>query len=355
MTKDKKRTPQSFDLPQSESDTEPEQHSARAPQALDIEDSQISITSDSDDMFNSQNSHDAKLADALPIEDIPGNRSLPFFKIIMGSAGLLLSLSIGLWLDALIQDLFSRNEWLGWSALIISAIFIVTVFALIIREIFGFMQLRSVERLRKDIEVLIEKPTRDSKQAKAKVGQIIKLVSHRPETANGRQSLKDLGTNIIDGPDYLALAETELMQQLDDKARHYILNSAKRVSLVTAISPRALLDAGFVLYEMVRLSRQIANLYGSRPGFFGTISLLKAIAAHLAVTGGIAIGENMFQQLLGQSLAAKLSTRFGEGLINGVMTARLGIVAMDVSRPMPFQSLEKPTLSSIIKQLSNNS
>ncbi len=48
-----------------------------------------------------------------------------------------------------------------------------------------------------------------------------------------------------------------------------IANAARRVSVVTAVSPRALVDIGYVLFEAARLIRMLAFLYGGRPGFFG--------------------------------------------------------------------------------------
>jgi putative membrane protein len=102
---------------------------------------------------------------------------------------------------------------------------------------------------------------------------------------------------------------------------------------------------------MVRLTRQIANLYGTRPSFFGTLKLLKSVAAHLAVTGAISVGDGIVQQLIGHGLAAKISARFGEGLVNGLMTTRFGIAAMDVSRPMPFKALSQPKLGDFLSEL----
>ena len=41
-----------------------------------------------------------------------------------------------------------------------------------------------------------------------------------------------------------------------------VLSSAKRVAVVTAISPRALVDLLFVGSEVLRLIRRLATLYG---------------------------------------------------------------------------------------------
>ena len=63
---------------------------------------------------------------------------------------------------------------------------------------------------------------------------------------------------------------------------------------------------------------------------------MRHVIAHLAVTGGIAAGDSLIQQMLGHGVAAKLSARLGEGVLNGLLTARLGLAAIDVARPLPF-------------------
>src|SRR5690606_572374 len=124
---------------------------------------------------------------------------------------------------------------------------------------------------------------------------------------------------IFDGGEMVRFAERSLLAPLDARARALTAASARRVALVTTVSPRALIDIAFVVFESVRLGRQIARLYGARPGIFGTWRLLGAILSHLAVTGGLVLTDGVVEQLVGQGLAAKLSARLGEGIVNGLM------------------------------------
>ena len=68
-------------------------------------------------------------------------------------------------------------------------------------------------------------------------------------------------------------------------------------------------------------------------GTLGMIRLMRHVIAHLAITGGMAASDTVIQQMLGQGIVAKLSTRLGEGVLNGLLTARLGLAAIDVTRP----------------------
>jgi len=106
-----------------------------------------------------------------------------------------------------------------------------------------------------------------------------------------------------------------------------------------------------VLAAAVRLVRQLAQLYGGRPGALGLLKLMRLTITHLAVTGGMAASDSLVQQMLGHGVAAKLSTRLGEGILNGLLTARLGLAAIDVIRPLPFVALPPPVLSDLVKDL----
>jgi len=177
------------------------------------------------------------------------------------------------------------------------------------------------------------------------------LMRRKPALARGRARLESHLGDIIDGGDLIRLAERELMTPLDQEARRLVSSAAQRVSLVTTVSPRALIDVLFVFAASLRLIRQLARLYGGRPGALGMIALMRHVIAHVAITGGMAASDGLIQQVLGHGIAAKLSQRLGEGVLNGLLTARLGLAAIDVTRPLPFTALPKPALADLAKDL----
>ena len=83
------------------------------------------------------------------------------------------------------------------------------------------------------------------------------------------------------------------------------------------------------------------------PARSGCSGLLRHVISHLTITGGMAAGDSLIQQVIGHGLAAKLSARLGEGVLNGMLTARLGIAAIEVTRPLPFSALPRPTLTEV--------
>ena len=109
----------------------------------------------------------------------------------------------------------------------------------------------------------------DRRQAGAVVDHLGAIYAGRPDLARGRENLNGHLDGLFDGTEVIALAERSLMAPLDARSRSLVAASARRVALVTAVSPRALIDIAFVIYESVRLAGAIAALYGARPGFFG--------------------------------------------------------------------------------------
>lgn len=276
-------------------------------------------------------------------------RRFPFAKLFLGALGALVSIAIGFAVDGLVRDLFTRADWLGWTALGFAALLAIGALGIVLREALGLMRLSAVDRERKAALKAYESDSED--EAKRVVAGLVALLAGKPGTAEGRARLAAAKDDVIDGRNQIILAERELLMPLDLLARALVLNSAKRVSVVTAVSPKALVDVGFVLFESVRLIRLMAELYGARPGTLGLIKLTRNVLGHLAVTGTIAIGDDVIGQVVGHGLAAKLSTRLGEGVVNGLLTARIGLAAMDLCRPMPFLQAKRPKISDFMSDL----
>jgi putative membrane protein len=96
--------------------------------------------------------------------------------------------------------------------------------------------------------------------------------------------------------------------------------------------------------------RTLAAIYGGRPGFIAILRLLRLVAGHLAVAGGIAFTDDVLQQVVGHGLTARLSRRLGEGLVNGGFTIRIGIAALEVLRPLPYIEARQPRLREFVSE-----
>lgn len=280
----------------------------------------------------------------------PRKRSWPA-RIAWAAGSLLVTMALGLAAERLVADLFATQAWLGWLGLGVLGVLVVALVALGIREVAALWRLQTLDRLRDEAAAVL---LSDVPAAGAAVSASVAAVyAGRPDLARPLQQLSVDRKQVFDGAEHVRLAERLLLSPLDAKAKALTAASARRVALVTTVSPRALVDIAFVVYESVRLGGAIARLYGARPGLFGTLRLMGAILAHLAVTGGLVLTDGVVEQLVGQGLAAKLSARLGEGVVNGLMTVRVGIAAMRVVRPLPYATQRAPMVKDFVPELGN--
>jgi len=340
------RRPSSFHVEPSrihQAKGEKQPQAVRPPRAIPL-DERVVIAAEQIDVFDEQ-----PLANELPPPITARRKKSRLGTIFATAFGLLVSLAIGLWADRLIRDLFTRSDWLGWLALALAGVALAAFVAIVMRELIAVSRLASVEKMRAQADDAYARD--DTKLAQTVVSEVKALFASHPDTAAGRKKLSELEGDVIDGRDLLNIAERELLASLDRRAQKMVLDAAKRVSLVTAVSPRALVDIGYVIFENVRLLRRLSELYCGRPGFFGFLRLVRSVMAHLAVTGSMALGDGLVQQIVGYGLAARLSAKLGEGVVNGMMTARIGLAAISAIRPLSFNAVQRPGAGDFMKAL----
>jgi putative membrane protein len=287
----------------------------------------------------------------VPLEApiVPLRRGFRWGAVFWTAVGGLTLLGVGLGVTQLIEDLFARSEGLGFLGLAFAFAAALALVIVVAREALGLARLATIEKLHARATAVLASD--DRAESRTIVGELLGLAHQNPHLARARATLQGHADDIIDGADMILLAERELMAPLDQEARRLVSSAAQRVSIVTAVSPRALIDVLFVFAASLRLIRQLARLYGGRPGALGMIALMRHVIAHVAITGGMAASDSLVQQMLGHGIAAKLSQRLGEGMLNGLLTARLGLAAIDVTRPLPFTALPRPALADLAKDL----
>lgn len=333
-------------------------HERRRPAAFRLDDPAVTVTASAETSKSSSTgvrvlTEDDAFAVPAPLEPAgpPARRGFRWGTLFWSALGGLVSLGTGLAVTRLIEDLFARSPTLGWIGTVLAALAGLAFIVVVGRELFGLLRLAAIEKLHARAVAVLLSDDRD--EGRAVAAELIRLAQDNPHLARGRTTLTRHVDDIIDGADLVRLAERELMTPLDEEARRLISQAAQRVSVVTAVSPRAAIDMIFVLISALRLIRQLARLYGGRPGWLGLAKLFRQAVAHLAVTGSIAIGDGLIQQVLGHGIASRLSAKLGEGVVNGFLTARLGLAALDVIRPLPFATLPRPALSDLIRNLTS--
>ena len=290
---------------------------------------------------------------ALPV---PRSRAVPdlgrglrWGSIFFGALGGLVSLLASLWLYDYVLALIARDDWIGWAAVGLLALVLLALAMIILREIAGLARLGRLGKIRHEADSAARQ--NDKPLAIDVADRLKRFYAGRKDLAWGLQRLAEHEHDIMNAGELLRLSERTLVAPLDPYARTIVAASAKRVSVVTAVSPGALIDMLFVGTENLRMLRRLATLYGARPGTLSLLKLARMVVTHIVLTGGIALGDDVIQQVIGHGLTAKLSARLGEGIFNGALTTRIGIAAIDVCRPLPYIESQRPRFRELVAEV----
>ncbi|SFV38545.1 YcjF family protein [Hyphomicrobium facile] len=286
-------------------------------------------------------------AGRLTVSDI--NRGFRFGSILFSAMAALASLAAGVWFTRFVSIALERQDWVGWVAFGLMTVIALALLGIVLRELLGFRRLARLAKLRALVRDTIAKPNLPGERK-----AVAALLAHyrgRPDLAWGLARVKDHTGDVLEPGELLRLADRELLRPIDAESRRVILKSAKRVATVTALSPIMWIAMGFVLVENVRMFRALAGLYGGRPGVLGALRLARLVVGHIIATGGIAMTDDLLGQFVGQDVLRRLSRRLGEGAFNGALTSRLGVVAVEVIRPLPYLDAEPLRVREIFNEL----
>lgn len=273
----------------------------------------------------------------------PSRLAQLFWAVATGLLMAVLSTAAWNWATAWI----ATQPLVGWIVAGLLCAFVVLLLGLAVRELAALSRLKRIDHLRHAANVARE--TQDLKAARQLMTRVLGLYSAREDMAWAKDRFKSLAQDQLDAEGLLSLAEREFMSPLDKAAAHEVEAAARQVATVTALVPLALADVAAALTANLRMIRRVSEIYGGRSGTLGGWRLTRAVLGHLVATGAVAVGDDMLEPILGGSLLGKLSRRFGEGVVNGALTARVGAAAIEVCRPLPFHATQRPKARDLVK------
>jgi putative membrane protein len=153
------------------------------------------------------------------------------------------------------------------------------------------------------------------------------------------------------GRDALELFSRFVLAPADRLAEAAIRRASMQAFAINAISPTALLDTLLFAARATRMIREIAEIYGQRPGLAGTVHLLRRLVGGAGLVGAVDLVGGMLVQQLGGAVFERLSASAAESTYAAQKMARLGIIAMALCRPVDFRPCEIPSLRSLISGL----
>jgi len=249
-----------------------------------------------------------------------------------------------LWL----ADLFDRSAWLGGIGALLVAGVSVALAGFIGGEYCNLMRLRSAQAVRAQGYHLTQASNRFEGH-----GFMRDLVRLTANSRTGRvlcEQYRDAVADTHDDREAMQLFERIVLRPLDEAAYAAVRRAARDTAIGASVSPVAGVDALIVLWRSLRMVREVAEVYGLRPTRLSVLALIRRmfLTATFAVTADV-VGDVLGAHLGGR-LAGLVSGKLAEGVFAGVRTARLGLLAIEQCRPLPFVDDDRPNLRQLVSQ-----
>ncbi|RVT85894.1 TIGR01620 family protein [Rhodobacteraceae bacterium CCMM004] len=279
---------------------------------------------------------------------LAARRASPLWRWFWRSFAALFVFVLGVTAWQAIDALIASQPVLGLIAAVLTGAFVLVCLLIAVREVSAVARLERLDGVHKAAEAAVV--AGDLAAARAVAAKLDRLYAGRPEMEWARSRVAERQGDVFDADGLFGLIEAELLKPLDDAARIEVEAAARQVATVTAVVPLALADVAAALTSNLRMIRRIAEIYGGRSGTLGAWRLTRAVMAHLVATGAVAVGDDLIGSVAGGGVLSRVSRRFGEGIVNGALTARVGVAAMEVCRPLPFSEGRRPQVHRLVSR-----
>jgi putative membrane protein len=284
----------------------------------------------------------------VPVPE-PPPRARPWRRLLLWGGGLTLAALLGLEAHDLIAELFARSVWLGSAFALLLAATLAGALGLVGREVLSLRRLARAEHLRHDGERLLNSEVHG--QAGALLGRIEHRYGARAELREPLATFRAQASDALNDGEQLRLFAATVLAPLDQRAYQLVRRGARDIGALTALSPLGLLDGAVVLARTMIMLRAIARLYGVRPGAIASMTLLRRTLRNVLAAGVGDLVSDAAVEATGATLLSVLSARAGQGVVNGLLAAKLGLGAMQVCRPLPFTQDQLPSLKQLRAEL----
>ena len=243
-----------------------------------------------------------------------------------------------------ISAAFERSAVLGALAATAVSAGVAGAGAVIGRELASLFRLKSVEEIHRRLADGRVSP----REARKAIAGVLAVVPREREIEAGIEAFQRQVQLHHATAQQIEILSRNVMKPLDRRAEAHVRTAVLRAFGITAISPTAVTDAAFFLACGVRMVRAIAASYGHRPTAATTVHLLRRLVFEAGKLGAVDIASASLVQHLGGAVTERFATSAADALYAAYRMARLGIIVMDLCRPIPFQENEVPSVASLV-------
>lgn len=286
----------------------------------------------------------AAAATALPEHSLgaPRKRHRGLMLVLAGSV----VLGIAEFITGL-PDALTGARWLdaAWRLLGLGVIGLGT--AAMLRELVRLKRLKRHDRLR---TALAELPHRSPRKAQKLAGRLqdqLRLGEDDPHWRAFRAAQQPHHN----GEETLALLDHHLLTPRDREAQRLISRMCGETAVMVAASPLTLVDMALVAWRNLAMVDRLCRLYGLELGYISRLRLFKAVLHNMAFAGASELATDAGMDMLSLDMAGRLSARAGQGLSVSLLSARLGLRAQRLCRPLAFAPEAAPTVADLRRDL----
>ncbi|MGH7046213.1 MAG: DUF697 domain-containing protein [Stellaceae bacterium] len=273
-----------------------------------------------------------------------GQRRSPFAWALGGLALLALS-AAAIDLESFVAGGFARGPGFGVAAAVAVAAAAGGAGYWVLSELRGLWRLRSAERLRQII------PTALASELKRELAEAAAILGRDPLLAAPVARYKSALDAHHSAADALVLFSRFVLAPADQLAQAAIRRAAAQAFAINLVSPTMLTDTLFFAARALRLVREIAQIYGQRPGLAGTVHLLRQLIGGAGLVGAVDVVGGVLVQQLGGAVLERISASAAESAYAAQKMARLGLLSMALCRPVGFAAGETPSLTALLSGL----
>ncbi|SDK80909.1 putative membrane protein [Modicisalibacter muralis] len=202
------------------------------------------------------------------------------------------------------------------------------------RELWRLRKLRRHAALRQKLQTLENTTGRDAQHLAERLREQMGLDRDHPHW----QAYLQAHQPHHDGAETRQLLAHHLLAPRDREARRLISRMAGDTAIMVSISSLTLVDMMLVAWRNLAMLERIAALYGLELGYASRLRLFRRVLANMAFAGASEMASEASMELFSMNLASKLSARAAQGLGVGLLSARLGLRALRLTRPLPFDN-----------------
>lgn len=243
-----------------------------------------------------------------------------YWLVFTGISSLLLGLLV-----TGIESWFNRYAELpilSTALLAVNLLFVGLLFWFIGREVVAYRQVNQVIDEGDSLQILISEG--DKTAITRWLEQLTKHHQHS-ETARGyHQVFWQTVQAHHTGAERLELYQRLVSQPLKQSAEAIIQPAMLQGAGISLLSPNNLIHSLILLWRSAKLVRDIAGVYGVRPGFFGSLKLLKVAIENMIIQQGVDLLVDAGMQKVSQGVLGKVVEKGSEATTTGLLLRRLG-------------------------------